>query len=258
MEIDRKSARLDGRVALITGAGRGMGRAHAVLMAERGADIVVLDRLAEEAEETGTLVRRAGRKAEIVAADVTDLRQMREAVARVEAALGHIDILVNNAGHSGGRGGFETIDESMFDGIFAVHVKGAFFLTQAVVPGMKARRYGKIVNISSTMALTGLSYAHHYSGAKAALLAFTKGWAKELVSYNICVNAVAPGGVLTPMTINMDGMEKIREKQKGVPMQRYASPEEIAYAVAFLASPESDFITGQVISPNGGDVIVGI
>jgi len=235
-----------------------MGRSHALLMAERGADIIVVDSLENEARESCALVQKLGRKATAIVTDVTNLPALLQGVSHAEQEFGHIDILVNNAGQSGGRGGLDSVDEAAFDRIFDQHVKAAFFLTQAIVRGMKARRYGKIVNISSTMALNGLTYGHHYSGAKAALLALTKGWAKEFVSYNICVNAVAPGAVLTPMTLQMDGIEKIREKAKLVPMQRYAEPEEISFAVAFLASGEADFITGQVISPNGGDVIVGI
>lgn len=252
----RRSARLDGRVAMITGAARGMGRTHALLMAERGADIIAVDFLADEAEETCELVRQNGRKARLVAVDVADLPKMLQGTAEAEKEFGRVDILVHNAGQATRRGGLESVDEASFDRMVNQHFKAPFFLTQQVVRGMKDRRYGKIINISSTMALTGLTFGHPYAGAKAALLALTKGWAKEFAPFNICVNAVAPGSVLTKMVLDLDGMEKINEKARAIPAKRYADPEEISYTVAFLASDEADYITGQVISPNGGAVIV--
>jgi 3-oxoacyl-[acyl-carrier protein] reductase len=141
--------------------------------------------------------------------------------------------------------------------MFAVHVKGSFFAAQAVIPGMKERRYGKIVNISSMWGMTGAPVAPHYCAAKAALLGFTKAWAKELAPWNIHVNAVAPGGVKSGGPIKLDSAETLKAKEARVPLKRYCEPVEIAYAVAYLASPEADFVTGQVISPNGGEVIVG-
>jgi 3-oxoacyl-[acyl-carrier protein] reductase len=248
---------LSGKVALITGSGStGMGRAHAVLMAQRGADIVVHDIDGAGAEETAALVRATGRRAHVLVADITDVKTMTTGVRAADAALGQIDIVVNNAG-IGQHLALDEIDEAAFQRMFDVHVKGTFFTTQAVLPGMKQRRYGKIINVSSIWGMVGATTASHYCGAKAALLGFTKAWAKELAPFNIHVNAIAPGGVLTPMPIKVQGMERIREKEKKVPLGRWALPEEIAYTVAFLASPEADFITGQVISPNGGETIVG-
>jgi 3-oxoacyl-[acyl-carrier protein] reductase len=169
--------------------------------------------------------------------------------------MGRIDILVNNAGH-GQRSKFEEVSEADFDRMFAVHVKGSFFAAQAVVPGMKERRYGKIINISSIWGMTGAEIASHYCAAKAALLGLTKAWAKELAPWNIHVNAVAPGAVLSGGPLKFDSPERLREKTELVPLKRYAAPIELSYAVAFLASPEADFITGQVLSANGGQTIV--
>ena len=151
----------------------------------------------------------------------------------------------------------EDISVDILERMFAVHVTGSFLCAKAVVPDMKLRRYGKIINISSIWGMTGHHTASHYCAAKSAMLGATKSWAKEFAPDNIHVNAVAPGGVLTPMPIKVQGMEKIRDKEKKVPLGRWATPEEISYSVAFLASSESDFITGQVISPNGGETIVG-
>jgi 3-oxoacyl-[acyl-carrier protein] reductase len=247
---------LAGKVAMITGSGDGMGRAHAILMAERGADIVVHDIRAEFAEETAAAVRKLGRKAHVGVCDVADLAAVRRLAGDAASAMGRIDILVNNAGY-GQRSETQAITEQDFDRMFAVHVKGSFFAAQAVILGMKERRYGKIVNISSMWGMTGAPVAPHYCAAKAALLGFTKAWAKELAPWNIHVNAVAPGGVRSGGPIKLDNAETLKAKEARVPLKRYCEPVEIAYAVAYLASPEADFITGQVISPNGGEVIVG-
>lgn len=247
---------LTGKVALITGSGEGMGRAHALLMAERGADIVVHDINPELAEVTAAGVRKLDRKAHVAVCDVADVAAVAQMVRDAQAALGAISILVNNAGH-GQRAETHAVSETDFDRMMAVHVKGSFFATQAVVPTMKERRYGKIVNISSMWGMTGAPVAPHYCAAKAALLGLTKAWAKELAPWNIHVNAVAPGGVRSGGPIKHDTPEVLRAKEERVPLKRYCEPIEMSYAVAYLASPEADFVTGQVISPNGGEVIVG-
>jgi 3-oxoacyl-[acyl-carrier protein] reductase len=247
-----------GKVALITGSGRGMGRSHAELLAERGADVIVHDINEEWAEETGRLVRAKGRRALVACADIAKPAAMAEVVRRGEAEFGHIDILINNAGVAAERFGIEEITEEWYERMFGVHVKGTLFTTQAVVPGMKKRRAGKIVNISSIWAMTGYRFGSTYCAAKAALLGFTKSWAKELAPWNICVNSVAPGAVKTKMQAEVDSSEDMKRYLAQIPLGRYAEPEEMSYAVLFLASDESNFITGQVLSPNGGDTIVGI
>jgi 3-oxoacyl-[acyl-carrier protein] reductase len=249
---------LSGRVACVTGAGAGMGRAHALLMAEYGARLLVQDIIAERAEDTASQISSTGGSAQVIVCDVADRAAILAALRQAEDALGAIDILVNNAG-IGGESTIEETDEELFDRTFDVHVKGSFFATQAVVPGMKQRRRGKIINISSIWGMVGHHYASPYCGAKAALLGLTKAWAKELAPWNIHVNAVAPGGVLTEMVLSQPDIERrMPEKLSRVPLRRYAQPQEISSLVAFLASPAADFITGQVISPNGGEVIVGI
>ena len=247
---------LSGRIALITGSGDGMGRAHALLMAERGADIVVHDIDGPMAEATSAAVKKLGRRAHLAVCDIADIGAVKAMVAGAEKALGKIDILVNNAGF-GQRAETHTITEKDFDRMIAVHVRGSFFATQAVVPAMKQRRYGKIINISSMWGMTGAPVAPHYCAAKAALLGATKAWAKELAPWNIHVNAVAPGGVRSGGPIKHDTPEVLKAKEARVPLKRYCEPIEMSYAVAYLASPEADFVTGQVISPNGGEVIVG-
>lgn len=249
---------LAGKVALITGSGRGMGRAHALVMAGRGADIVIHDILRDEAVKTAEDVRALGRKTFVSHADVSDVAAMKETVAQAEAELGGIEILVNNAGITSERTGIEGVDEAFFQRMYDVHVKGTFFTTQAVVPGMKARGRGKIVNVSSMWASTGHATGATYIAAKGAVLGLTKAWALEFAPWKITVNAITPGGVITDMVMAKGGMDYVRKAAKNVPLGRYAEIEEMAYSAAFLASPESDFITGQVIGPNGGQSIVGI
>jgi 3-oxoacyl-[acyl-carrier protein] reductase len=247
----------DGRIALVTGSGGGMGRSHAVVLAERGADVVVHDIKRAGVEETAELVRRAGGRAHAITVDIRDVPAFTGAIAAAEESFGPVDILVNNAGISGKRRTIEEIDEAIFDEMFAVHVKGAFFATRAVVPGMKRRRAGRIVNISSIYAMGGSALASHYAAAKAALSGFTKSWARELAPWRINVNAVAPGFIETDMTRGGNSEEQIRARERTMPLGRFVAPIEISYAVAWLASPEADMVTGQVVSPNAGETIVG-
>ena len=250
------ASRMAGKVAWITGSGRGMGQAHAILLAERGADIIVHDVLVDEAKATAERIEALGRRVFLSHADVANPKAMHDLAAEASRALGKIDILVNNAG-IGQHRSIEEITVEDFDRMFAIHVKGSFFCGQAVMPGMKERRSGKIINISSIWGMNGADTASHYCAAKTALLGLTKAWAKELAPWNIHVNAVCPGGVITEMPIKVQGWDKIRAKEKKVPLGRWAQPEEVSGAVAFLASGASDFVTGQAISPNGGETIVG-
>ena len=244
---------LDGRQALITGSGRGMGRTHALTLAKHGAAIVVQDIDRAGAEATVAMVEAAGGKARAITGDVADVADLQAKIAD----CGAIDILINNAGIDR-PGTIEEIDEAGFDAMFAIHVKGSFFATKAVVPGMKERRWGKIVNVSSIWGMTGFTSHSHYCGAKAALLGLTKAWAKELAPYNINVNAIAPGGVWTEMELAQRGPEGIREAEARVPMGRWSQPEEQSESVLFLVTDRSSFITGQCLSANGGSTIVGI
>jgi 3-oxoacyl-[acyl-carrier protein] reductase len=254
----RKTARLDGKVVAITGAGMGMGRTHALILAGRGAHVIAVDIDGATAETTAGEIKAKGGRAQAMAVDIADVGAVARMFASAEKALGRIDVLVNNAGiHN--RRAIEAITEADLDRMFAVHVKGAFFATKAVVPGMKARKSGKIINISSAWGMAGNHTDSHYCGAKAALLGLTKAWAKELAPWNIHVNAIAPGMVMTEMTrINRSAAEIKEFCDKLIPLGRMGEPEEFSYAVGFLASSESDFITGQVLSPNGGEFIVGI
>ena len=244
---------LDGKIALVTGSGSGLGRSHAEMLAERGANVIVHDILAGPAEETMALVRRAGSEARLIATDIRDVDAFQDAVRDA----GPIDILVNNAGIPGNRKAVEDIDRDLFDLMFEVHVRGTFFATQAVVPGMKERRAGKIVNISSIYAMGGSPLASHYSAAKSAISGLTKSWAREFAPWRINVNAVAPGFVLTDSRRASIPPDVVRQRTDAMPLGRLCEPADIAHAVVWLAGPESDMMTGQVVSPNAGEVIVG-
>ena len=233
-----------------------MGQTHAKVFAERGAVVVINDLNGEGLKDTGRIVREAGGQAVECVGDITEPDFVKAMIDDAISQAGGVSILVNNAG-IGEHCELEDVSLERLTQMLNIHVVGSFLCAQAVIPGMKEKKSGKIINISSIWGMNGHHTASHYCAAKAAMLGATKAWAKEFAPFNIHVNAVAPGGVLTPMPIKVQGMEKIREKEKKVPLGRWATPEEISYSVAFLASEESDFITGQVISPNGGETIVG-
>jgi len=248
---------LSGMKVLVSGSGGGMGRSHAVLLAERGADIIVHDIKSAGAMETAEMVRETGRRAEIIIRDVRETSAWQSDIVEAVKKLGGIDVLVNNAGVGGKRRLIEDIDEKIYDEMFGVQVKAAFFATQAVLPHMKAQRRGRIINISSIYAMGGNSNSSHYAAAKAAISGFTKSWARELAPFGIKVNAVAPGFVVTEMTRGSNTPDIIAERSKRMPLGRFVEPVEISYVVAWLASPETEMMTGQVISPNAGETIVG-
>lgn len=246
---------MDDRIVLITGSGSGIGQAAAVRIAEAGGTIMVHDIAKDGAEETARLVEAAGGKASVWIADVSSPAAMRDVVAGGIAEHGRIDVLVNNAGTVNDFCPIEEVTEEMFERSIAVHVRGTLFTTQAVVPGMKQRQAGKIINISSIQGTVGNPNGATYNAAKGALLAMAKGWAKELGPFGICVNAVAPGPTKTPMVATRLSPEYFAARTKTIPLGRWGTPDDMAYAIRYLASPESDFVTGQVLSPNGGCVI---
>ncbi len=247
--------RLKDKVAIVTGGGVGIGRAYCLGLAKEGAKVVVADIQEAEARKVEGEIRRDGGEAFAVAVDVTSAEKTR---AMAEAALkkyGRIDILVNNAALYSAikKKPFSEIDEEEWDRVMAVNVKGLFLCAQAVYPAMKERKKGKIVNISSGTALGGTPFFLHYVTSKAGVIGFTRALARELGGDNISVNAITPGltisgpqqeGVLTP--------EQLADRRKRRSFQRDQKPDDLVGTVVFLASDDSDFITGQTINVDGG------
>lgn len=248
-------SRTNRKVALITGAGRGIGKATALVLGRRGFDVAVHDLDAGTAAETVASIRELGAQAESYVADVAEREAMNRVVAAVEKRFGQIDAVVNNAGISSDRCPIEKVTEAMFQRSMAVHVAGTLWTTQAAIAGMKQRGCGSIINISSIQALVGWTEAATYNAAKGAILALSKGWAKEFAPWHIRVNVVAPGHTETEMTVHNDTPELRAVKAKTIPLGRYGQPGEMGEAIAFLAGDDASFISGQVLSPNGGFVI---
>ena len=240
---------LNGKVAVVTGGARGLGRAISLRLAEDAAAISVWDLKLEGAEETAAMIRANGGKAIACAGDASKAGDIDAATARTRAELGPIAILVNNAALSP-FSPFEKITEEMWDSLMAINIKGPFLCCQAAIPDMLAAGWGRIVNISSSAAQTGGSSAAHYAASKGGVVGLTLPAAREYATKGITVNTVPPGFVDT---------EGLREAPVDIgafapttPMKRPGKPRNIAAAVAFLASEDADYITGHTLSVNGG------
>lgn len=242
------------RTVLVTGSSRGIGRAIAKAFAKQG-DRVVINYIEQKAaaEQVKEEIIREGGRAMMVQCDVSDEQQVKQMIATIEQEFSPVEVLVNNAGIAEMKL-FTDIETSMWERMFDVNVKGMYLCCKYVLPGMISQKKGKIVNTSSVWGLVGASCEAHYSATKGAILAFTKALAKEEGSSNIQVNAVAPGAILTDMLSGIDE-EALRMVAEETPAGRLGKPEDIAETVVFLASEKADFITGQIISPNGGFVV---
>lgn len=236
--------KLKEKVALVTGASRGIGRAIAIELARWGVDVAINFKTHEqEAIATLNEVISLGRRGIVVQADVSCPEEVKKMVSMIEKELGQIDILVNNAAISR----FQNIEETTeadWDEVLKVNLKSVFLVTQAVLPGMRQRHWGRIINISSGAAKTGGIVGIHYTAAKAGIEGLTRAYASRLVKEGITVNAVAPSLIATDM------IPDVEKKRKVIPLGRLGRPEEVADAVIFLAGNE--YITGQVITLNGG------
>jgi NAD(P)-dependent dehydrogenase (short-subunit alcohol dehydrogenase family) len=240
---------LVGQRALVTGATSGIGRAVALKLAEEGADVIVAGRDAERGAETVAAIEAEGGSARFVAADLDDL----DSVARLAEQAGDVDILVNNAGVFSFAPTHET-DVATFERTFAVNVRAPFFLTAALAPKMAARGGGSIVNVATMAAHFGLPGASAYGSSKAAIVSLTQTWAAEYGPQGVRVNVVSAGTTRTEGTAGMgDGLDALAGTS---PLGRPASPEEIAEAIVFLASPRSSYVSGAVLAADGGRTAV--
>ena len=244
---------LANQVAVVTGAGRGIGRAIALKFAAAGADVVCVSRTAENSEKAAAEVRALGRKAWAVALDVSDSKAVLAAAEKILADAGHVDILVNNAGIT--RDGLlMRMSDEDWDSVMNTNLKGAFTFTKALTRSLLKQRSGRIINVSSVIGLIGNAGQCNYAASKAALIGFTKSVAKELGSRGITVNAIAPGFIETDMTSVLD--EKTRAALiQAIPLASLGKADDVAEAALYLAGPGGRYVTGQVLVVDGGMVM---
>lgn len=240
--------------AIVTGAGSGIGRAIAVKLAAVGHAVTVNDLSLERAEAVAAEIRAAGGTAAAVAGDVSSEADVAAIHAAAVAAHGDVALLVNNAGivH---QAPFEDLTAGDFDRMFAVHVRGTFLMTKAVLPAMLAAGHGVVVNIASQLGQIGGVELVHYSGAKAAIIGMTRALAREVSARGVRVNAVAPGPINTPLVMALSEDWRAAKRAE-LPLGRFGEPEEVAETVAFLASPAASLFVGQTLGPNSGDVML--
>jgi 3-oxoacyl-[acyl-carrier protein] reductase len=250
----KSDMKFEGQVAIVTGAGRGIGRAIALRFARDGARVACVSRSEQNATKTADDINEIRTDAaKAYAVDVGDHAAVQQVGARILQDFGRSDILVNNAGVTRDALAMRmSLDD--WDAVINTNLRGAFSFTQALVRAMTKQRNGRIINISSVIGLMGNAGQTNYAASKAGLIGFTKSLARELASRNITVNAVAPGFVITDMTTGLSDQVKDTIHSK-IPLGRTGTPEDIAAAVAFLASPEAGYITGQVLSVDGGIVM---
>ncbi len=243
-------SQLNNQIALVTGAGRGIGQAIALKLAGAGADVVVADLQADFCAETVQKVQGLGRKAWAVAVDVANASSVEAMVEQALAGAGRVDILVNNAGITRDTL-LMRMSEADWDAVLNINLKGTFLVTKALTRAFLKQKSGRIVNIASVIGLIGNAGQCNYAASKAGVIGLTKSVARELASRGITANAIAPGFIETAMTAKL-GPEAREALQKQIPLASLGQPEDVANAVLFLASPAARYITGQVLAVDGG------
>jgi 3-oxoacyl-[acyl-carrier protein] reductase len=244
---------LENQIAVVTGAGRGIGRAIALKFAAEGADVVCVSRTADNAEKVASEIRALNRKAWAQAVDVADPAAVNAAAEKILSDAGKVDILVNNAGVT--RDGLlMRMSDADWDAVLSTNLKGAFLVTRAFTRSFLKQRSGRIINVASIVGLIGNAGQCNYAASKAGLIGFTQSVAREFASRGVTVNALAPGFVDTDMTAVLS-QELKTELLKKIPLNSFGQPEDIASAALFLASPGARYITGQVLTVDGGMVM---
>ena len=244
---------LENQIAVVTGAGRGIGRAIALKFAAQGADIVAVDLKTDFVQETVDEVRKLGRKAWAVAANVAEAASVEAAVEQILKEAGRVDILVNNAGITK-DGLLMRMSEADWDAVLDINLKGTFLFTKAFSRAFVKQRSGRIVNIASVIGLIGNAGQCNYAASKAGVIGFTKSVARELASRGVTANAIAPGFIETKMTEAL-GPEARAALLKQIPLASLGQPGDVAEAALFFASPAARYITGQVLAVDGGMVM---
>ncbi|MEA2574272.1 MAG: hypothetical protein QOH93_1570 [Chloroflexia bacterium] len=264
MPTNQDNLPLNGKRAIVTGAGRGIGRSIALALARAGADVALTARTAADLEPLATEIKGLGRRSLVAPCDVTDPQQVQAMSEAVLAALGGLEILVNNAGHAQSHKFVGHPDELWHD-MLLTNLTSVYYVTKAFAPALIEARWGRIINIASTAARVGARYVAAYTAAKHGVLGLTRALAVELMPYNITVNAICPGYVDTPMTeesianiisrTGMDEQQARKSLEKTSPQHRLIEPEEIAAITVYLAGDMSKGITGQAINIDGGAVM---
>ncbi len=254
----RGSGKLAGKLALITGGDSGIGRATAVLFAREGADVAIVHLSPhenEDAKETARMIEEEGRTCLVLRGDIADQSFCKQAVRDVTARFDRLDILINNAGEQHPTEDLADIDEAQLDRTFRTNVYSMFFLVKAALPHLERQPGATIINTTSITAYRGSKHLLDYSASKGAIVSFTRSLAQMLASKKIRVNAVAPGPIWTPLIASTFPPDQVATFGSDVPLARAGEPHEVATCFLFLASQDSSYMTGQVLHPNGGEII---
>ena len=246
---------LEGRIALVTGSSRGIGRAIALAFAREGADVAINYRsAASDADEVAATITDLGQRTIVIEANVSQEDQVQSMVERVLADFGRIDVLVNNAGFVT-LAPVDKMETAIWDEMIGTHLRGTFLVTRAVLPGMLERGDGRIINVSSQLGQIGREWMAHYVAAKAGIIGFTKSLAREVVNQGVLVNCIAPGPIDTGIVPEGAG-QPVTNYDQMLPIGRPGTVDEVAPTAVFLASDAASYYVGQTLGPNGGDVML--